>query len=594
MLAASAARGSTPSLPPFDADLRVGKNSTVYRAHSYHTKVPPDAIAPVIEHFTRPGDVVLDPFCGSGMTGVAAVRLGRHAILSDISTAAVHIATNYVTPCDAAGLSRAIERLLQRVRPTMAELYEVPGPDKARATVEYTVWSDVFACPRCDVELLYWNAGRSKQGTVTDDVRCDRCGARHAKRDLRWVGERPVETHLSVPGTRVREVHAPTAPEIALIARAEAAPAHHWWPKVVFGAEREMWRAAHTAAGITTVADFFTRRNLLALSALRHGILDEPDQRLRDALLFAFTACVNRASKRYQWNAKRPTNVMTGTLYVSSLRYEWNVLRLFERKAADAVRYYQYLGTPSGRAEVVLASAASLAHVPDDCVDLVFMDPPFGSNIYYADSALLWEAWLGRLTDDQHEMVVHRRRSAAAGGLDVRGYGERMAMAFAEVRRVLRPGASAVLVFNNTDGAVWQALQDAIRDAGLEVAGSSMLDKVHPSIKGVKGLQGREEIASFDAVITLRPVRRQTQPKTAAPVAGTDEHIRRALGRLGSAAGQDTRPDRLHSQVVRMLLEEGAPLTGVTMERVRTLALATAPEPTTAPTDPTHGRGSHE
>ena len=32
----------------------------------------PEAIAPFINHYTKPGDVVVDPFCGSGMTGVAA------------------------------------------------------------------------------------------------------------------------------------------------------------------------------------------------------------------------------------------------------------------------------------------------------------------------------------------------------------------------------------------------------------------------------------------------------------------------------------------------------------------------------------------
>src|SRR5437016_1297713 len=58
---------------PFIADLREGKNDPIYNAHSYHTKVPPRAIIPYLLHYTEPGDVVLDPFCGSGMTGVAAL-----------------------------------------------------------------------------------------------------------------------------------------------------------------------------------------------------------------------------------------------------------------------------------------------------------------------------------------------------------------------------------------------------------------------------------------------------------------------------------------------------------------------------------------
>src|SRR6185436_11478865 len=58
--------------PPFAADIKEGKNDPIYNAHSYHTKVPPRSIIPYILHYTQPGDLVLDLFCGSGMTGVAA------------------------------------------------------------------------------------------------------------------------------------------------------------------------------------------------------------------------------------------------------------------------------------------------------------------------------------------------------------------------------------------------------------------------------------------------------------------------------------------------------------------------------------------
>ena len=57
---------------PFALDVAAGKNDTIYMAHSYHTKVPHQAILRYILHYTRPGDLILDGFCGSGMTGVAA------------------------------------------------------------------------------------------------------------------------------------------------------------------------------------------------------------------------------------------------------------------------------------------------------------------------------------------------------------------------------------------------------------------------------------------------------------------------------------------------------------------------------------------
>ena len=98
---------------PFAADVSEGKNDPIYNAHSYHTKVPHKAIMRYILHYTDPGDIVFDGFCGTGMTGVAAqmcetrsrvqrelrempyVEWGaRKAILNDLSPAATFIAYN--------------------------------------------------------------------------------------------------------------------------------------------------------------------------------------------------------------------------------------------------------------------------------------------------------------------------------------------------------------------------------------------------------------------------------------------------------------------------------------------------------------------
>ena len=52
---------------PFAADVSEGKNDPIYNAHSYHTKVPHKAIMRYILHYTKPGDIVFDGFCGTGI-----------------------------------------------------------------------------------------------------------------------------------------------------------------------------------------------------------------------------------------------------------------------------------------------------------------------------------------------------------------------------------------------------------------------------------------------------------------------------------------------------------------------------------------------
>ncbi|HBY5242467.1 TPA: DNA methyltransferase, partial [Klebsiella pneumoniae] len=52
-----------------------------YTGNALHpTQKPVEALQPLIESFSAPGAIVLDPFAGSGSTCVAAYRAGRRYI----------------------------------------------------------------------------------------------------------------------------------------------------------------------------------------------------------------------------------------------------------------------------------------------------------------------------------------------------------------------------------------------------------------------------------------------------------------------------------------------------------------------------------
>ncbi|EOU9564343.1 DNA methyltransferase [Pseudomonas aeruginosa] len=539
----------------------VSKATAEYRAHSYHTKVPPEAIRPFIRALTKPGDLVLDPFSGSGMTGVAALSEGRNAVLSDLSPAAVHISRNYTSWCDPVEFERAMADVAKLVEPTMRWLYhpvKQPG-----VTIEYTTWSDVFQCNECQKSILYWDVVHIAGGTDAQGLTCPHCDSYARKADLLWLAEQPVLTHYSSGSNRI-STHELTQDELELIEEANAAPIPYWMPKVPFGPEREMWRASHAAMGITGVSDFFTRRNLHALAALRHAIVTASEGRLREALMFAFTACVNRASRRYQWNAKRPTNVMSGTLYISSLRYEWNVWSLFRRKAADVRRYFEGFPEADTTVQVMNRTATDLSCIPDGSVSMVFMDPPFGSNIFYSDSSLLWEAWLGHLTDNAEEIVVNKSRGRVGGGKTLDDYGQLMTRAFTEVARVLKPGGYAVLAFSNSDDKVWIEVQKAMAAAKLETDTVHILDKGQPSIKGVKGVTGKENVTTLDLLITMRsPV---TAAKPSANNAASPAFVDEAVKAFLQAGGGRT--DDIYSSVIQVLLAKNYSLSGITMPKI--------------------------
>jgi predicted RNA-binding Zn-ribbon protein involved in translation (DUF1610 family) len=202
---------------PFAVDTSVGKTDALYKAHSYHTKVPHLAIVPSILHYTEPGDVVLDGFCGSGMTGVAAkwcsvapatYRLqlqneasargqssplwgDRAVVLNDLSPAATFISANHCLPFDAHRFSIAAAELLRTAQKEIGWMYETLHSDgKTKGKINFTVWSDVFSCPECAGEINYLaEALDDETQCVKASFKCPHCDSEVTRRSLERVFE---------------------------------------------------------------------------------------------------------------------------------------------------------------------------------------------------------------------------------------------------------------------------------------------------------------------------------------------------------------------------------------------------------------------
>lgn len=175
------------SVEPFTADTSAGKFDPFYRSHSYHTKVPYLAVKQYLDHYTIPGDMVLDFFAGTGMTGVAARLMedgGRYSVLVDISPEATFVA-GAMTRCHNSSRVRAEHKriaseLYHKTQGLYSQLLDEPSGE-----INYTVWSDVFLCPECSGELVYWNVAVDPvTGSIRHGFSCPHCGTELKKREL--------------------------------------------------------------------------------------------------------------------------------------------------------------------------------------------------------------------------------------------------------------------------------------------------------------------------------------------------------------------------------------------------------------------------
>ena len=156
-------------------ELSVGRGDPAYMAHAYLTKVPVPAIEPFIEAHTPPGGTVADPFAGSGMTGVAAARLGRAAHLFDISVLGQHIGRNFVNLVDLEMFSKHAAEVVRASREELGDVYAVPCARCGRdGTLAKSVWSVVVECSGCAAHVNYYSAMEAA-GWRKSDMRCPQC-----------------------------------------------------------------------------------------------------------------------------------------------------------------------------------------------------------------------------------------------------------------------------------------------------------------------------------------------------------------------------------------------------------------------------------
>ena len=526
---------SSSELTAFAADIAAGKNDPLYFAHYYSTKVPPEAIVPYVLHYTKPGDVVFDGFCGTGMTGVAAQLCGdrsrgydgnvgpRRAILSDLSPAAAFISAG----TNAIGLFAEyldeIESVVQEIAARYSEVSQTAHAGWPRGTrdpqlrvnhdnsngvcghIQYVVWSDVFFCSACGYRIVFWDlVFRGPGRAVPKMAPCPSCGSEESIATL----ERSWRTHLDTElGETIRQAEqvpvlinysvgkhrfekTPDVRDLALIAELERdviSPCPPMTP-MPDGFNTGQPLRSH---GFSHVHHFFTKRNLRILTDLQESVRRVESPEARFFGLFVLTGAIQRVCRlnRYMPNHDRHVGPLSGTLYVAPLTVEIPATNYLADRIKDLRRCWR---GPRGSGVLIgTQSATDLRNMPDACVDYIFTDPPFGGNLNYSELNTLVEAWLGIHTDATLEAVVN---DVQQKGLFE--YKNIMSRAFREFQRVLKAGRWITIEFHNSRNSVWVAIQEALSEAGFVIADVRVLDKKKGTTKQLSyGATVRQDLA---------------------------------------------------------------------------------------------------
>lgn len=516
---------------PFAADVSEGKQDPIYNAHSYHTKVPHKAIMRYILHYTEPGDIVFDGFCGTGMTGVAAQmcgdrnvvmelgyqvrpdgtilceeidensksiwvpfsRLGvRRAVLNDLSPAATFIAYNYNTPVDVTSFNQEVLGVLEEVEAEYGWMYETLHTDgKSKGKIIYTIWSDVFICPDCSGEVVFWDSAiDTVKADVKDEFPCPQCSAKLTKniaerayeakydsilnRTIKHAKQVPVLIIYSVDSVKGRFEKKPDKMDLKKIHDIENSPISDWHPSAELP-DGYNTRQPIRSHGFDHVHHFYTKRNLIVLAHLFR-------KASASKFKFLFTGFVGGATKLNQFHLKNYVfggggfnpGPRKGTLYAPSISMEVPIISLCQDRLRTQLRAYNGLLNQNIDNIVIATSSTNAISTSSskELLDYVFIDPPFGANLNYSELSYIWESWFNVFTNNKQEAIENPVQNKGATE-----YRQLMTSCFSEIYRLLKPGRWLTVEFSNTKASVWNNIQTSLLEAGFIVANVSALDK---------------------------------------------------------------------------------------------------------------------
>ncbi len=421
-------------------------HTSMYLMHKYWARKPHNVVREYIEHYSSEGDVVLDPFSGSGVTAIEALKAKRKAIATDLDPTSTFITKMTISNVNLEEFQKSFDSLKKNLKIKIDPLYET-------------------ICPKCGVHVFaqaaIWNE---------TELKAIRLSCKCSKKTL-W--KKPSRYDFQ----KLKEI--------------ENTKISHWYPK-----NRLVWNTRINVNKGEVVSDLFTKRNLISLSLIFDKINSIKDPKIKELMRFTFTSTLGQASKmvfviRTRGRAKGEQvksspevgSWATRGYWVPPEYFEINVWNCFEERFNKVLRgkteSNNELPNPSEAVDfedlkknkdyliknLDVIELSSL--IPDESVDYVFTDPPYGDSVPYLELDYLWSSWLGFNPDFGSEIIISDSPDRKEKNFDM--YGKMLSTAFREIYRVLKKGKYLTVTFHNTDIQIYNLIISTVVLAGFDL-----------------------------------------------------------------------------------------------------------------------------
>jgi len=492
------------NLKPIDHAVIAKPHTPVYKMHRYFARRPWSVFRALIEHYSNPGSIVLDPFCGGGVTVVEGLRLGRKVIGVDINPLATFITHMEAIDVDLDELKAAFEQIEDACREKIEELYLTTCPNcGGEVPADWFEWSKAYETPEHKIHAVISECKKLRAGhyLAMERRQKEEFSPLEAKRLIDVM----IAVHVKCPRCEKKSTFTPSEADYKMalkwnqsyddIVQTEGL-------KIPDEAIPDMNMARENALFKRTITHFrnlFTKRNLIANGRLKKAILAAGfKHEIRDFLGLVFSGSLrftnNMVFRNEAWRGDKPLEWAKPAYWIPELSMETNVWLHFRgrlRSIGIAKKFSKNEIKPNAKHTSIpnmlketsaqknqfalITGSSDRLPLPDGSVDVIITDPPYGGNVQYLELSDFWVVWLHEwinvdgVTNKSKEAITTRHRGFD-GAKDLTHYRSMLHSVFKECYRVLKSHRWMVMTFHNKEFKVWNAIHLAAHDAGFRLA----------------------------------------------------------------------------------------------------------------------------
>ena len=488
----------------------------VYKTHLYWAQKPFNVIDSLITHLSSKNDIVFDPFMGSGVTVLEAVRnnMNRIGIGCDVNEMSRFIASNILNDIPHSNLKHLFSNFENKLN-----------------------------------DLLYYY-----------ETKCDNCGGsgiiskvvfNKPDRTVNKFLIKAISYNCPNCGKRIKEPNKDDYTRFSTIKNSKFVPNVH------------LMQNSKIAVGLSDkISDIFTPRNFSVLNEIVEYIQsvdNDKDKKVLNYLLMSILhlAKITDTHSNSQW-----------PLWIPKINcVEKNIVDLLHRHMKKMVKAKIYINQHYAHSKLVSNFSELKANdvlvltkgsqyitneeIPDNSVTLIITDPPYMGQVLYSEYMQLYKPFIGVDFNLQDEIIVS---SAPERNKSKDEYFTLLYKVFEMCKRKLKENSIMCLFFHDSNLDVWVRLMRILENNGFKFISQEHIKKS----KTVKNILSPKKSLNGDTVLFFENTRRRLpKPTTSIHVEEIKNSVVREAKKLLQKYGDLSTPELYDLGIMEMLIENG-------------------------------------